>query len=93
MPAFAGMTPELRSRHPDESAAPWPDTGSTRRRVRLHAVVPGFRRDDDSPSDVIPAKAGIHPGPHSPRYAARTFGSLSSVFASPLIVTSPESIT
>src|SRR5262249_10874280 len=32
-------------------------------------------------------------GRYSPRYAARTFGSLSSAFASPVIVTSPESIT
>jgi len=31
--------------------------------------------------------------PYSPRYAARTFGSLSSCLASPLIVTSPDSIT
>ena len=31
--------------------------------------------------------------PHSPRYAARTFGSLSKVLAAPLIVISPESIT
>ena len=30
---------------------------------------------------------------HSPRYAARTRGSSSSILASPLIVTSPESIT
>ena len=30
---------------------------------------------------------------YSPRYAARTFGSLSSCLASPLIVTSPDSIT
>lgn len=30
---------------------------------------------------------------HSPRYAARTFGSSSICFASPSIVTVPESIT
>ncbi len=53
----------------------------------------------DSLSKALARHAGIRrraaPGPliYSPRYAARTFGSSSICFASPSIVTVPESIT
>jgi hypothetical protein len=42
---------------------------------------------------VLPVLSRHNPKIYSPRYAARTFGSSSMVFASPDMVTRPESIT
>lgn len=58
----------------------------------------------DALTAASPAAAGLASTPmaysqaacdprYSPRYAARTFGSSSSCLASPLIVTSPDSMT
>ncbi len=72
-------------------------------RNRAHSSMPRARNEKkavtasrDSLSKAL-AWRGFAAAPcesaHSPRYAARTFGSSSICFASPSIVTVPESIT